>query len=66
LGGTALPLEGKSAVHVRTKSLRTYLDRHHPARAYRLSLARHEVRGDFTNIPLYAVEAILPALAAKG
>ena len=59
LGGDVVPLEVKSAERVRSLSLRSYLGRYHPRRAYRLSLARHLVQDDFANVPLYAVESLL-------
>ncbi|MDR1214359.1 MAG: AAA family ATPase [Propionibacteriaceae bacterium] len=64
LGGMVVPLEVKSATQVRSKSLRSYLDRYHPAQAFRLSLAPHEVQTGFTNVPLYAVETIPREAAA--
>ena len=64
LGGDVVPLEVKSAEHVRSQSLRSYIDRYHPAHAYRLSLARHRAQDDFTNVPLYAVESLVTCAAA--
>ena len=59
LGGDVVPLEVKSAERVRSLSLRSYLERYQPRRAYRLSLARHLAQDDFVNVPLPAVESLL-------
>ena len=58
LGADVVPLEVKAGTRVRSQSLRSYLDRYEPRRAYRLSLAQYEVQPGFVNLPLYAVESL--------
>jgi predicted AAA+ superfamily ATPase len=58
LNGDAVPLEVKSAEHVRSLSLRSYLDRYNPAHAYRLSLAPYREQDGFINVPLYAIDTL--------
>jgi predicted AAA+ superfamily ATPase len=52
---TILPLEVKSGMHRNIKSLRVYAERFKPSRIYRSSPRNFECRGDFANIPLYAI-----------
>ncbi len=50
-----LPLEVKSGLNRNIKSLRVYAAKFNPSRIYRSSPRNFECRGDFANIPLYAV-----------
>ncbi len=61
--GHVVPIEVKATTNVKSKSLRSYLDRFHPRTAWRFSLARFREQGDVTNIPLYAIG---PALRREG
>jgi hypothetical protein len=54
-----VPIEVKSAHHLRSKSLSSYIARYEPPLAYRASLAPHHVQDIITNVPLYAIEAVL-------
>ena len=51
-----LPLEVKSGLNRNIKSLRVYAEKFHPPRIYRTSPRNFECRGDFANIPLYAID----------
>jgi predicted AAA+ superfamily ATPase len=53
--GTLVPIEVKAEENLRSKSLRSYIDRFHPAEAWRFSLADYREQSDMTNVPLYAV-----------
>jgi predicted AAA+ superfamily ATPase len=50
-----VPIEVKAEENLRSKSLRSYIDRFHPASALRFSLANYREQQDMTNIPLYAI-----------
>jgi len=56
-----LPLEVKSGVNPRSKSLRSYDDTFHPSQLVRTTLLNLRRDGRITNIPLYAL-ACLPRL----
>jgi hypothetical protein len=45
----------RSPRSLRSKSLRTYIDRFTPAEALRFSLANFREEADLTNVPLYAI-----------
>ena len=53
-----LPLEVKSGVNPRSKSLRSYDDRFHPAHLIRTTLLNLRHDGRITNIPLYALSCL--------
>ena len=53
--GTLVPIEVKAGENLQSKSLRSYIDRFHPAEAWRFSLADYREQSDMTNVPLYAV-----------
>ena len=53
--GGLVPIEVKAQENLRSKSLRTYIDRFHPAEALRFSLANYREQEDMTNVPLYAI-----------
>lgn len=50
-----MPIEVKAEETLRSKSLRSYIDRFHPAQALRFSLANYREEADMTNLPLYAI-----------
>ena len=45
----------KAEENLQSKSLRSYINRFHPAEALRFSLANHRRQEDMTNVPLYAI-----------
>jgi len=53
--GTLVPIEVKAEENLRSKSMRSYLDRFHPVEAWRFSLADYREQADMTNVPLYAI-----------
>ena len=53
--GAVVPIEVKAGTNMKTKSLRSYIDRFHPAEAWRFSLANYREQIDITNVPLYAI-----------
>jgi predicted AAA+ superfamily ATPase len=50
-----VPIEVKAEENLRSKSLRTYIDRFKPAQALRFSLANYREEDDMINVPLYAI-----------
>ena len=50
-----VPIEVKAEENLRSKSLRSYIDRFKPAQALRFSLADYREREDMKNVPLYAI-----------
>lgn len=50
-----VPIEVKAAENLRSKSLRSYIDRFHPAEALRFSLSNYREQEDMINVPLYAI-----------
>jgi predicted AAA+ superfamily ATPase len=50
-----VPIEVKAEENLRSKSLRSYIDRFHPAEALRFSLANYRKQEDMVNVPLYAI-----------
>jgi predicted AAA+ superfamily ATPase len=50
-----VPIEVKAEENLRSKSLRAYIDRYHPAEALRFSLANYREQEDMINVPLYAI-----------
>jgi hypothetical protein len=55
ISGTLVPIEVKAEENLRSKSMRSYLDRFHPVEAWRFSLADYREQADMTNVPLYAI-----------
>ena len=53
--GTLVPIEVKAEENLRSKSMRSYLDRFHAVEAWRFSLADYREQADLTNVPLYAI-----------
>lgn len=64
-GGEAIPIEVKSGLNLRSKSLKAAVKRFGYEHAIRFSPAEGAVDGAIRDMPLYAVEA-LPALLARG
>ncbi|MCP4154090.1 MAG: ATP-binding protein [bacterium] len=58
IGENIVPLEVKSGLSRRKKSLRVYAEKYQPASVYRASPRNFTRDGDFTNIPLYAVSLL--------
>jgi uncharacterized protein len=56
--GGIYPLEVKSGLSGRMKSLRFYEDKYKPARIFRTSPRNFTQDGNFTNIPLYAISQL--------
>jgi len=50
-----VPIEVKADENLRSKSLRSYIDRFHPDAALRFSLSNYREQEDMTNVPLYAI-----------
>ncbi len=50
-----VPIEVKAEENLRSKSLRSYIDRFHPAAALRFSLANYREQEDMINVPLFAI-----------
>ena len=50
-----VPIEVKAEQNLRSKSLRSYIDRFQPAEALRFSLANYREQQDMINVPLYAI-----------
>lgn len=50
-----VPIEVKSSENLKSKSLRSYIDRFSPSEAARFSLSNYRVQDDFVNVPLYAI-----------
>lgn len=59
MDGTVYPLEVKSGLSRRVKSLRVYAEKYSPRRVFRASPRNFTGDGDLINIPLYAV-SLLP------
>jgi hypothetical protein len=53
-GDWVVPIEVKSGLNVRSRSLRVYYDKYQPTRCIRTSLAAYEEQSWMTNIPLYS------------
>ena len=56
--GDILPLEVKSNISVRSKSLKIYDEKYHPKLNIRLSMLNLKRDGDILNIPLYLVDEL--------
>jgi predicted AAA+ superfamily ATPase len=53
--GSLVPIEVKAEENLRSKSLRSYIDRFQPAEALRFSLSGYREQQDMINVPLYAI-----------
>lgn len=58
-GMSVIPIEVKAEVNVRSKSLRTYIDKHPGLKGLRLSMMPYQDQGWMVNKPLYAVNFCL-------
>ncbi|MCX6583361.1 MAG: ATP-binding protein [Candidatus Aminicenantes bacterium] len=59
IAGDIFPLEVKSGLSGRVKSLRVYAAKYHPLKVFRASPRNFMEDGDLINIPLYAVHLLL-------
>jgi hypothetical protein len=75
--GNIIPIEAKSSINLKAKSLKTYMAYYEPKIAVRTSLARYSRNKTLLDIPLYAIGRLgeflansespfLPPLAASG
>ena len=60
-GKNIIPLEVKSGINTKAKSLKAYNEKYHPQFALRASLLPFIDQGWIRNIPLYAVSRIIDA-----
>jgi predicted AAA+ superfamily ATPase len=56
--GDVIPIEVKSAEHVRSRSLNLYVDKYHPAYSIRISAKNFGFENSIKSVPLYAVFCI--------
>jgi predicted AAA+ superfamily ATPase len=56
--GDILPLEAKAGINTKSKSLRVYDEKYHPAQLLRSTLLNLRKDGKILNIPLYALTAL--------
>lgn len=54
--GRVIPVEVKAEVNVKSKSLRTFIDKHPSLRALRLSMQPYRQEEWMDNVPLYAIQ----------
>ena len=54
-GTKIIPIEVKAEVNVKSKSLRTYIDKHPTLKGMRISMLPHSDQGWMENVPLYCV-----------
>jgi predicted AAA+ superfamily ATPase len=59
-----VPIEVKSGLNVRSRSLRVYYDKYQPTLCIRTSMADYESQSWMTNIPLYSFLHWLGGLSA--
>ena len=50
-----IPIEVKAGINLKAKSLKTYIEKYHPEKALRFSLADYKTSDILTDIPLYAI-----------
>ena len=53
IGGNVVPIEVKSGLNVKAKSLRTFRDKYQPKLAVRFSLKPVEYNDGLLNLPIY-------------
>ncbi len=58
-GNRIIPIEVKAEVNLKSKSLRTYIDKHPCLKGLRLSMLPHSDQGWMENVPLYDVNFFL-------
>jgi hypothetical protein len=63
-GGEVIPVEVKAAENLRSKSLKSFVDRYHPPVAIRTSLSGYREEEWLINLPLYAIHDIAGVVAA--
>ncbi|MCL2009664.1 MAG: ATP-binding protein [Synergistaceae bacterium] len=61
----AVPVEAKSNIHTKSKSLVVYIDEYHPARAVRTSLKKYGVKNGLYSIPLYMLGSFADILRQR-
>ena len=59
-GEQIIPVEVKAEVNLQAKSLKTYREKYQPEVSVRASMADYREEGRLVNLPLYAVENIVP------
>ncbi len=65
IAGSIFPLEVKSGMSGKAKSLKLYAEKYHPLRIFRASPRNFTKDGDLINIPLYAL-ALFPQIQIPG
>jgi len=58
-----VPIEVKAAENLRSQSLKSYIAKYRPERAFRVSLSPYRAEESFVNLPLYAVEQLPPLVS---
>ena len=53
-----IPIEAKSEVNLKAKSLRTYMEKFEPTLSVRTSMADYKREESLVDLPLYAVESM--------
>ncbi len=66
IGSDILPIEAKSEENVRSKSLKTYVDKYPSLKGIRFSMKPYIYQGWMENIPLYAVETFINKKKSAG
>jgi hypothetical protein len=64
-GEAIIPLEVKSGDNVKAVSFKSYIDKHNPEAAVRLSTKEYLINGAIINIPLYFAGKILELVLCK-
>ncbi|MCD8133468.1 MAG: ATP-binding protein [Clostridiales bacterium] len=59
-GESVIPVEAKAEMNLRAKSLKTYREKYSPQIAVRSALADYCLQDGLVNLPLYAIEEVLP------
>ena len=65
-GACILPMEAKSGMNVRSKSLAFYASKYHPPLSIRTSLRNLKTDGRVLNVPLYALQSLPRILSLSG
>jgi predicted AAA+ superfamily ATPase len=60
VGKHIIPIEVKSGINLRAKSLQVYMQKYEPALALRCSPADYKAGGHITDLPLYALDRLPP------
>jgi predicted AAA+ superfamily ATPase len=58
-GAEIFPIEVKSSINLKAKSLKSYMDKFKPSRAFRFSLATYKVTDSLVDAPLYGAARVL-------